>query len=110
MRDARAVDEKRRRSPAEAESLVRDFEQSGLNRKAFCGARGVAVHTLDYYRARYHGHGAAASTQALLPVELISTPSVSGGLRVELANGRRIAVEAGFDVSVLKRLIAALEG
>jgi hypothetical protein len=29
---------------------------------------------------------------------------------VELANGRRIVVEAGFDVAVLKRLIAALEG
>jgi hypothetical protein len=45
-----------------------------------------------------------------LPVDLISTPSVSGGLRVELANGRRIVVEAGFDVSVLKQLVAALEG
>ena len=38
-------------SQAEAESLVQDFEQSGLNRKAFCSARGVALHTLDYYRA-----------------------------------------------------------
>jgi hypothetical protein len=46
----------------------------------------------------------------LFPVDLIGTPSVSGGLRVELANGRRIVVEAGFDVSVLKQLVAALEG
>jgi hypothetical protein len=30
---------------------VRDFEQSGLSRKAFCTARGVALHTLDYYRS-----------------------------------------------------------
>lgn len=106
----RAVAERRRRSQAEAESLVRDFEQSGLNRKAFCSARGVALHTLDYYRARYRRHRVAPSAQELLPVDLISTPSVSGGLRVELANGRRIVVEAGFDVSVLKQLVAALEG
>jgi hypothetical protein len=46
----------------------------------------------------------------LLPVDLISTPSVVSGLRVELANGRRILVEAGFDVSVLRQLVAALEG
>ncbi len=48
--------------------------------------------------------------QGLFPVDLISTPSVSGGLRVELANGRRILVEAGFDASVLKQLVAVLEG
>jgi hypothetical protein len=109
MRDTRAVDEKRRRSQAEAESLVRDFEQSGLNRKAFCSARGVALHTLDYYRARCRTRRAATAGQDLLPVDLVSTPSVSGGLRVELANGRRIVVEAGFDVSLLKRLVTVLE-
>ncbi len=110
MREAKAVDEKRRRSQAEAESLVRDFEQSGLSRKAFCSARSVALHTLDYYRARHRTRRAAIACQDLLPVDLISTPPVSGGLRVELANGRRIVVEAGFDVSLLKRLVSVLEG
>jgi hypothetical protein len=89
---------------------VQDFEQSGLSRTAFSSARGVALHTLDYYRARYRTRRAATAAQGLLPVDLISTSSVSGGLRVELLNGRRIFVEAGFDVSVLKQLVAALEG
>jgi hypothetical protein len=35
---------------------------------------------------------------------------VSTVLRVELANGRRIVVEAGFDVAHLQRLVAVLEG
>lgn len=100
----------RRRSQAEVESLVRDFEQSGLSRKAFCDAHSIAVHTLDYYRARHRIRRATPADQELLPVDLISTPPVSVGLRVELANGRRIVVEAGFDVSVLKQLIAVLEG
>ena len=110
MRDTRAVAERHRRSQAEAEILVRDFEQSGLSRKAFSSARGVALHTLDYYRARCRARRASTASQGLFPIDLISTPSVSGGLRVELANGRRILVEAGFDVSVLKQLVAALEG
>jgi len=110
MRDARAVVERRRRSRAEAESLVQDFEQSGLRRRAFCAARGVALHTLDYYRARYRARRTVPAAPELLPVDLISAPPASGGLRVELANGRRIVVEAGFDVSVLKQLVAALEG
>ena len=109
MRDTRAIVVGGRRSQVEAERLVRDFEQSGLTRKAFCTARGVAVHTLDYYRHRERTRRASTSVEELLPVELIGT-TASGGLRVELANGRRIVVEAGFDVSHLKRLIAVLEG
>lgn len=109
MRDAITVGDRRRRSQAEAESLVRDFEQSGLSRKAFSSARGIALHTLDYYRARYRRRRATPTAQELLPVDLISASPASGGLRVELVNGRRIVVEAGFDVSHLKRLIAVLE-
>ena len=89
---------------------MRDFEQSGLTRKAFCEARGVALHTLDYYRHRERRRRAAAAAGELLPVDLISTPPGSSGLRVELANERRMVVEAGFDVGHLKRLIAVLEG
>jgi hypothetical protein len=110
MRDTRAVVERHRRSQAEAESLVRDFEQSGLSRKAFCIANGVGLHTLDYYRHRKRTRGAATASHGLLPVDLIGAPSASGGLRVELANGRRIIVEAGFDVSLLQRLVSVLEG
>jgi transposase-like protein len=110
MRDAIKVSDRRRRSQAEAAGLVRDFEQSGLSRKAFCSAHGIALHTLDYYRARHRTHRAAPAVQELLPVDLVTVSPVSGCLRVELANGRRIVVEAGFDVSVLKQLIAVLEG
>jgi|SRR6185503_956174 hypothetical protein len=110
MRDTRQTVWGRRRSQAEAEGLVRDFEQSGLKRKAFCEARGLAVHTLDYYRHLERARRTAAPADELLPVDLISTPPVSTVLRVELANGRRIVVEAGFDVAHLQRLVAVLEG
>lgn len=66
--------------------------------------RGVERHTLDHYRVRYRTRRAATASQDLLPVDLISTPSESSGLHVELANGRRIVVEAGFDASLLRRL------
>jgi hypothetical protein len=69
-----------RRSREEAERLVREFEQSGMTRKAFCIERGVALHTLDYYRSR---HGGQATVPQLLPVELIESGNVPS-LRVEL--------------------------
>lgn len=97
-----------RLSQAEAESLVRDYEQSGLTRQAFCSARGVAVHSLDYYRHRERARSSSSSGQ-LVPVELVAATARGGGLRVELGNGRRIVVEAGFEASHLKRLISVLE-
>ena len=39
-----------RRSRAEIERLVSEFEQSGLGRKEFSAAHGLSVHTLDAWR------------------------------------------------------------
>ena len=110
MRENNTESTRRHRSQAEAERLVRDFEQSGLSRKAFCTARGVALHTLDYYRHRERVRQQDAGSEHLVAVELIDPAGPVGGLRVELANGRCVVVEAGFDAPHLKRLLAVLEG
>lgn len=78
-----------------------------MTRKAFCIERGVTMHTLDYYRQRHRALPVATIPQ-LLPVELIESGSASP-LRVELANGRRIVVERGFDAGLLRRVVEALE-
>jgi hypothetical protein len=110
MRENNTESPRRHRSQSEAERLVRDFEQSGLSRKGFCTARGVALHTLDYYRHRDRDRRRVAGAEHLVAVELIDPTATGGSLRVELANGRRFVVEAGFDASHLKRLLAVLEG
>ena len=98
------------RSREEAERLVSEFEQSGMTRTAFCRGRGVSPHTLDYYRRKL-GNQKQPRAGQLVPVELVGSFPVRGSrLRVELANGRRITVEEGFDALLLKRLLAALEG
>ena len=99
-----------RRSREEAERLVKEFEQSGMTRMAFCREREIRPHTLDYYR-RKHGSPKQERVAQLLPVELVgAVPARSSHLRVELANGRRIGVEEGFDALLLRRLLAVLEG
>lgn len=89
---------------------MRDFEQSGLSRKAFCSARGIGLHTLDYYRQRHRALRVEQVEQRLVPVELVGSAGGGSGLRVELSNGRAILVAAGFDATHLKRLVAVLEG
>ncbi|MGA7244049.1 MAG: hypothetical protein WB561_22750 [Terracidiphilus sp.] len=92
------------------ERLAREFEQSRMTRKVFCRVHGISVHTLDYYRHKHGSHKQRSGGQ-LVPVQLVGPlPAKGSHLRVELSNGRRISVEEGFDVLLLKRLIAALEG
>jgi hypothetical protein len=108
---------RRRRSGAEVEALVAEFEASGLKRGAFCRQRGLAIGTLDNYRRRvqskpYSGAG------SLLPVEVAPSMALDvhgvagrdGTLVVELRSGRRIEVRRGFDAETLERLPTVLDG
>jgi len=106
----------RRRSFAEVQALVGEFESSGLLRAVFCQQRGLALGTLDKYRKRVHG-GRPAGDSAFVPVEV--DPSTArdvngvarrdGGLVIELRSGRRIEVCRGFDAGTLERLLTILD-
>ncbi len=105
-----------RRSRAEAEALVAEFEASGLKREAFCQQRGLAVGTLDKYRRRAQA-GRRSSGGPMLPVEVVwstaqnptSDAGRDGVLVVELRSGRRIEVRRGFDAGTLDRLLTVLD-
>ena len=123
MSEAVGVVVRRRRSRVEAERLVLDFERSGLSRRAFCTQHGLSVPSLDQYRKRFRGVESPSTrargtvsralTNRILPVEFVDAEASAvespRGLRVELANGRRIEVAPGFDASTLERLVAVLE-
>lgn len=108
MMESRVVEVRRRLSRAEADRLVGEYEQSCMKRTAFCRARGVSAHTLDYYRRKSRERMPARKPQ-LLPVELVEPTVACSPLRIELSNGRQILVEEGFSASLLKSVVAALE-
>ena len=104
----------RRRSRAEVEQLVAEFESSGLSRIEFCRERGLALSTLGRYRRR-GARQKPARSNALLAVELSNRPQASpaaagSALAVVLRSGRRIEVGCGFDASALEQLVRVLEG
>jgi hypothetical protein len=116
MSESGVVESGGRRSRSEADRLAAEFEQSGMTRTAFCQLHGISAHRLDYYRRMRRVRAGVAPH--LLPVEL-AVPSALGSpgaistpvaLRVELSSGRRIVVEEGFSATLLKSVIAALEG
>ena len=109
MTSEQAVIRKGRRTRAEIEQIVRQFEGSGVNRSQFCREQGLTLGTLNRYLQRQCAGGGASGT-ALLAVEVAGRDrGAHCSLTVELARGRRIAVAAGFDAATLQRLVQALE-
>ena len=111
---SRALGVRRRRSRAEVEQLVSEFETSGLNRTEFCRAHGLSLSTLTRYRNRKSQQSGTATQTRLLAVELSEPGSgwsagAGSGLAVVSAGGWRIEVASGFDGVTLGRLLRVLE-
>ena len=109
------VKTKHRRSRAEIQQLVAEYEASGLGRMAFCQQRGLSLSTLARYRGRQQQTaGEAAERKRWLAVEVSGSAAVAAGemasgLAVVLPGGRRIEVGRGFDADTLQRLLAVVE-
>ena len=110
-----AVKTKRRRSRAEIQELVAEYEASGLGRTAFCQQRGLSLSTLSRYRKRQEQTaGEATEGKRWLAVEVSGSAAVAGGerasgLAVVLPGGRRIEIGRGFDAETLQRLLVVVE-
>jgi hypothetical protein len=106
---------RRRRSRAEVEQLVAEYEASGLSRMAFCQRRGLSLSTLvRYQRRQQQTTGEAASGKRWLAVEVSGAATVTGagaasGLAVLLRGGRRIEIGRGFDADTLQQLLGVME-
>jgi hypothetical protein len=102
---------RRRRSRAEAEQLVVEYEAGGMSREEFCQKHGLALATLArYQRRREQGQDENAGPSRWLAVELSGAhPAGASGLAVVLTGGRRIEVGRGFDAQTLQQLLSLLE-
>ena len=109
------VKSKRRRSRAEIEQLVAEYEASGMSRTAFCQQRGLSLSTLVRYRRRQEQTaGENAVGKPWLAVEVSSSAGAGrkesdSGLTVVLPSGSRIEVGCGFDTDTMRRLLAVVE-
>jgi hypothetical protein len=110
---ALVIEVRRRRSRAEAEQLVVEYEASGLSCVEFCRKQGLSLATLARYRKR-RSQGNPGSGDRWVAVEVsAASPApeggVSSGLAVALQGGRRIEIGRGFDAPTLVKLLGVLE-
>jgi hypothetical protein len=105
----------RRRSRAEVDRLVAEYEASGLTRQEFCIKHGLSLVTLDRYRkCRQQRQEKVAGASQFVQVELSDAKAEDGDaagreLVVVLAGGRRIEVRSRFDSELLVQLVHVLE-
>ena len=114
MNEAKQMEGQRRRTRAEVEKLVSEYEASGLGRQEFCEKHGLSLTTLNRHRKRKQRQAEAPTRARLIPVEVseLKQPGVSrprSELVVCLSNGRRIEVRDGFEPKVLEQLMRVLE-
>ena len=105
---------RRRRTRAEVEKLVAEYEASGLGRQEFCQRHGLSLSTLSRHRKRERLRMESAKVNRFIPVEISQAkqPDASqrrGDLLVWLSSGRKIEVRGGFDPKVLQQLVRVLE-
>ena len=110
---AQVVVVQRRRSRAEAEQLVAEYEASGLSCVEFCRKQGLSLATLARYRKRQTQGSPAAGNRWVEVKECAGRPMLkdgaSSGLAVALPSGRRIEIGRGFDAHTLAQLLGVLE-
>lgn len=114
MSEEQAQQVRRRRSGAEVEKLVAEYEASGLGRTEFCRTHGLALSTLNRYCKRRQAPPETGGMAGWVAVELSSPKPTTGGgessgLTVILSRGRRIEIGRSFDASTLERLMVLLE-
>lgn len=114
MSEEQAQQVRRRRSGAEVEKLVAEYEASGLGRTEFCRNHGLALSTLNRYCKRRQAHPEADGAGRWVAVELSGSNPATGksgssGLTVVLSSGRRIEIRRSFDPSTLEQLMVLLE-
>jgi hypothetical protein len=104
---------RRRRTPAEIQQIISEFKRGELTQKEFCRRQGLTLSTVGRYLSLGRA-SSEASNRGLVAVELAvkkggGKASGGCGLSVSVGSGRRIVVEAGFDVATLQRLVQVLE-
>ena len=104
---------KRRRTPAEIQQVVSEFESGDLTQVEFCRRHDLVLSTLGRYLRQERGWSETRHS-GLVTVELaakkVGAESAECGLSVMVGSGRRIVVESDFDAGTLQRLVQVLEG
>jgi hypothetical protein len=88
---------------------VRRFEASSLTAKAFCAREGFGTESLRRWRRWCEQNPPQLPALVEVRVATPSPPPPRDHMVVEVAGGRRLTLEPGFDADAVARLVAILD-
>jgi len=99
---------------------VERWKDSGLTAKEFAAEMGLNAGTLQFWHYKLKGserparpprpkHPSEAILSSLVEVRAPTGAAVDHRFEIELSNGRRVRVAAGFEPAALRTLLAVLE-
>jgi hypothetical protein len=90
--------------------LISEQHDSGQSVRAFCQGRGLTTSQFFAWKKRLRESGAEQFVEVRLERSSVVPPKAhSVAIEVQLAEGRRIRVEPGFDPDHLRAVVNALE-
>jgi hypothetical protein len=82
--------------------LIAEQKASGMTVRAFCGQRGIADHSLYYWRKRLN-------SKEPMKFALVTTiPMSTSSIELFLPGGERLCIPGGVDGATLRCVLAAL--
>ena len=94
----------KKRSGADGQRLLEEFERSGLTRRQFCERNSIPLTTLDYWRWKK-----AQKSRPRMVEVAVEAEQPSSGFAVVLRNGRRIESSWQLREAELLKLIRVVE-
>jgi len=94
---------------AEMQRVLEEYAGSGLTRREFCQARGMAVTTFDYWRREHRIKAEKVERRPRLMKVEVAAGGCLGQFVLSLANGRRIEGAWSYSDAELARLIRIVE-
>lgn len=101
----------RRRSAAERERLVQDFQGSGLTQAGFAAGHGLNLTAFRNWLYRPARSAAAAERGHFAPVRLVAgarPPGPAGAITVRWPHGLEVEIAGSLDGSGVRRLVREL--
>jgi hypothetical protein len=105
----------RRPGPAEWETLLAEYKQSGLTQKEFVAKHDVPLSSLQFWLYKQKKTKSVLdsnSRAAFLPVQVVASPAPkargSGAVEVTLEDGLTIRIDVGTDPKYVALLVHAL--
>jgi hypothetical protein len=108
------VDARSRWTEAEAQRRLAAWRASGLSLMAYCRREGVGYERVRRWRGELESkrgprEQGKKNSPRWLPVEIVGARDAAFPFELELSQGRRLRIAAGFDSDALAQLLALIE-